>query len=317
MSVFTPLQRDELEAFVAPYGLGRLLAFEGIAAGTENSNFFVSLEAGECVLTLVEQPERRATLGFVVRLLDRLEDAGLQVPHALRTADGQAIGELAGLAALLQPRLPGRHVLQPGVAHCRAIGDWLGRLHQITRQACLEQDNDRGFDWILDVGPLQALHLPEAERVLLAEALAELAGERHHLDALPQANLHGDLFRDNVLFEGADLSGVLDFHNACSGPMLLDLAIVANDWCSTADGQLEPARLTALLAAYGARRPFAAVEATLWSVVLRAAALRFWLSRLIAAQAHAGQAVLIKDPDEFRQVLMQRRQGVPGLPLAL
>lgn len=317
MSVFTPLQHAELAVFVAPYQLGRLLAFEGIAAGTENSNFFVSLEAGECVLTLIERPERQATLGFVVALLDRLDAAGLKVPHALRTREGRAIGELAGLPALLQPRLPGRHVLQPGVAHCRAIGDWLGRLHQLTREAALEQPNDRGFDWILEVGPLQALSLPEAERALLAETLAELAGERQHLESLPQANLHGDLFCDNALFEGAELSGVLDFHNACLGPMLLDLAIVANDWCSEPDGRLDAPRLSALLGAYGAHRPFVAREALLWPLVLRAAALRFWLSRLIAAQANAGQAVLIKDPGEFRQRLEQRRVAVPGLPFAL
>lgn len=316
MSVFTPLQRPELQAFLAPYGLGRLLDFQGIAAGTENSNFFVSLERGEYVLTLVERGPREA-LGFAVALLDVLHAAGLPVPYALRTADGTAIGELAGLPALLQPRLPGRHVGLPNAHHCQAVGELLARLHLATRTACIERPSDRGFAWMLGEGPLQALRLDDAGRALLRGALEEIARLRPRLDALPAANLHGDLFRDNVLFDGNRLSGVIDFHNACSGPMLYDLAIAANDWCVEPCGAFDRARLDALLAGYAALRPFGAAEAELWPAMLRAACVRFWLSRLIAAEAFAGQDVLIKDPAEFRQLLQARQGALPGLPFAL
>ncbi|SDU05559.1 homoserine kinase [Geopseudomonas guangdongensis] len=316
MSVFTPLQRPELQAFLAPYGLGRLLDFQGIAAGTENSNFFVSLERGEYVLTLVERGPREA-LGFAVALLDVLHAAGLPVPYALRTADGTAIGELAGLPALLQPRLPGRHVGLPNAHHCQAVGELLARLHLATRAACIERPSDRGFAWMLGEGPLQALRLDDAGCALLRGALEEIARLRPRLDALPAANLHGDLFRDNVLFDGNRLSGVIDFHNACSGPMLYDLAIAANDWCVEPCGAFDRARLDALLAGYAALRPFGAAEAELWPAMLRAACVRFWLSRLIAAEAFAGQDVLIKDPAEFRQLLQARQGALPGLPFAL
>ncbi len=316
MSVFTPLQRPELQAFLAPYGLGRLLDFQGIAAGTENSNFFVSLERGEYVLTLVERGPREA-LGFAVALLDVLHAAGLPVPYALRTADGTAIGELAGLPALLQPRLPGRHVGLPNAHHCQAVGELLARLHLATRAACIERPSDRGFAWMLGEGPLQALRLDDAGCALLRGALEEIARLRPRFDALPAANLHGDLFRDNVLFDGNRLSGVIDFHNACSGPMLYDLAIAANDWCVEPCGAFDRARLDALLAGYAALRPFGAAEAELWPAMLRAACVRFWLSRLIAAEAFAGQDVLIKDPAEFRQLLQARQGALPGLPFAL
>lgn len=319
MSVFTPLQRHELEAFLAPYGRGRLLGFEGIAAGTENSNFFVSLEHGEYVLTLVERGPRDG-LGFAVALLDVLHDAGLPVPYALRTADGTALGELAGLPALLQPRLPGRHVGAPNPQHCRAVGELLARLHLATRAAIIEQPSDRGLDWMLAEGPLQALPLDDAARALLRGALEEIVRLRPRLEQLPQANLHGDLFRDNVLFDGNHLSGVIDFHNACSGAMLYDLAIAANDWCVEPCGEFDLARLQALLAGYAALRPFGAAEAELWPAMLRVACVRFWLSRLIAAQAHAGQArVLVKDPEEFRRLLQARQLTATGqgLPFAL
>ncbi|WP_028241073.1 homoserine kinase [Stutzerimonas azotifigens] len=313
MSVFTPLERTDLEPFLARYGRGRLLAFQGIAAGSENSNFFVSLERGEYVLTLVERGPV-ADLPFFIELLDVLHEAELPVPYALRDGSGEALRSLAGKPALLQPRLPGRHVAEPGTAHCAQVGALLARLHRATQGRVLERRSDRGLDWMLEAGPGLLDTLGTAPRALLDEALAEIRALKAQILALPRANLHADLFRDNVLFEGSTLTGVIDFYNACAGPMLYDLAIAVNDWCSHADGALDRPRAQALLAAYAAQRRFTPAEAELWDAMLRIACVRFWLSRLIAARAHAGQAVLIHDPAEFERRLAARRAS-PSLPL--
>ncbi|MGV8842201.1 MAG: homoserine kinase [Pseudomonas sp.] len=316
MSVFTPLERGELSVFLAPYNLGRLLDFQGIAAGSENSNFFVSLEQGEFVLTLIERGPS-ADLPFFIELLDVLHGAHLPVPYALRTGDGQALRELAGKPALLQPRLPGKHVSEPNAQHCREVGALLARLHLATRERVLERKSDRGLDWMLSEGPTLALQLPASELPLLRDALAEIATLKSRLLALPRANLHADLFRDNVLFDGNHLAGVIDFYNACAGPMLYDLAIALNDWCSNLDGTLDDDLARALLGAYASLRPFTPAEAELWPAMLRTACVRFWLSRLIAADSFAGQAVLIHDPSEFQRRLENRQQVEITLPLAL
>lgn len=316
MSVFTPLERHELEVFLAPYGLGRLRDFQGIAAGSENSNFFVSLEQGEYVLTLVERGPM-ADLPFFIELLDVLHDAGLPVPYALRTRDGEALRSLAEKPALLQPRLSGKHVREANAHHCQEVGSLLARIHVATRDAPIERRSDRGLDWMLAEGPSQALKLDDEALPLLRDALAEIAALKPRILALPRANLHADLFRDNVLFDGNHLAGVIDFYNACSGPMLYDLAITLNDWCSHEDGSLDGARARALLGAYAALRPFTATEAELWPAMLRVACVRFWLSRLIAAESFAGQEVLIHDPAEFQRRLAQRQQVNLPLPFAL
>jgi homoserine kinase type II len=316
MSVFTPLEHHELEAFLAPYQLGRLRDFQGIAAGSENSNFFVSLEQGEFVLTLIERGPS-ADLPFFIELLDVLHEAGLPVPYALRTKDGEALRSLAEKPALLQPRLDGKHVSQANPHHCQEVGTLLARIHLATRGHVLERKSDRGLDWMLEEGPSLALKLSEAQLPLLRDALAEIHGMKPRILALPRANLHADLFRDNVLFDGNHLAGVIDFYNACSGPMLYDLAIALNDWCSHADGQLDYPRARAMLGAYAALRPFNAAEAELWPTMLRLACVRFWLSRLIAAESFAGQDVLIHDPGEFQRRLAQRQQVNLALPLAL
>jgi homoserine kinase type II len=316
MSVFTPLERPELEAFLAPYNLGRLIDFQGIAAGSENSNFFVSLEQGEFVLTLIERGPS-ADLPFFIRLLDVLHDAGLPVPYALRTTAGEALRSLADKPALLQPRLSGKHVQTPNAHQCQEVGSLLAHIHLATRDNPIPRQSDRGLDWMLAEGPTQALQLSDEQVPLLRDALQEIQTLKARLQALPQANLHADLFRDNVLFDGSHLAGVIDFYNACSGPMLYDLAIALNDWCSEPDGSLDLKRAQALLATYASLRPFTAAETELWPSMLRIACVRFWLSRLIAAQAFAGQEVLIHDPAEFERRLSQRQKVGLALPIAL
>lgn len=316
MSVFTPLARPELETFLAPYGLGRLRDFQGIVAGSENTNYFISLEQGEFVLTLVERGPVQ-DLPFFIELLDVLHEADLPVPYALRTTDGSALRELAGKPALLQPRLPGKHVSEPNTQHCVQIGELLGHLHLATRDHVLERKTDRGLDWMLTEGAELVSHLDPASGGLLKTALEEIERLKPGIMALPRSNLHADLFRDNALFEGTHLTGLIDFYNACSGPMLYDLAIALNDWCSREDGQIDPQRARAMLGAYAALRPFTSGEAELWPTMLRVGCVRFWLSRLIAAESHAGQDVLIHDPMEFQKRLEQRQKTHIPLPFAL
>jgi len=316
MSVFTPLSRAQLQDFLAPYGLGTLKDFQDIAAGSENSNFFIHLGTDQYVLTLIERGPVQ-DLPFFIELLERLHQAAFAVPYAIATKSGETLRSLAGKPALLQPCLPGEHVDSPAPEHCAEVGRWLGALHSLTREAPLLRKSDRGLDWMLSEGEQLKLSLAEGEAALLQAALDEIRTQREAILALPQANLHADLFRDNVLFAGNQLSGVIDFYNACSGPMLYDLAIALNDWCVDEGGALHLPRAHALLGSYAALRPFTAAEAALLPCLLRVAAVRFWLSRLLAERAFAGQDVLIKDPHEYARLLAQRQQVDLRLPLAL
>lgn len=316
MSVFTPVTRPELETFLAPYGLGRLLDFQGIAAGTENSNFFISLEQGEFVLTLVERGPVE-DMPFFIELLDVLHEADIPVPYALRDRDGNALRELAGKPALLQPRLSGKHIKAPNTQHCAQVGVLLAQIHLATRTRMITRKTDRGLDWMLDTGAQLLPRLTPGQGRLLQGTLAEIDAHKAQILALPKANLHADLFRDNVMFEGTHLTGVIDFYNACSGPMLYDLAITLNDWCSDSQNAIDVPRAQALLGAYAAVRRFTAAEAELWPVMLRVACVRFWLSRLIAAESFAGMDVMIHDPAEFEVRLAARQEVSLALPFAL
>ena len=308
MAVFTPLTRAQLEVFVQPYGLGPLLDYQPISEGSENSNFFVSLEQGEFVLTLIERGQSHE-LPFFIELLEHLHHQGFAVPYAVPTMDGQALRQLAGKPALLQPRLAGQHVRHAEAVHCRAVGQWLARLHLATAAQPLQRPSDRGLPWMLEQGPRLAERLDPVAAKLLRATLAEIPCLQAALATLPQANLHGDLFHDNVLFDGSRLSGVIDFYNACSGSQLYDLAITVNDWCSQPDGQLDASRQQALLNAYSELRPWCAAEFKQWPRMLRIACLRFWLSRLLAVDGQPGLSGQPKDPWQYQQMLACRWQG--------
>ena len=317
MSVFTPVEREQLTDFLSGFDLGRLVDHSGITGGTENSNFFVATEQGEYVLTLIERGPI-AELPFLVELLDRLHGAGLPVPYAIRDRQARALHELNQRPALLQPRLPGRHVDVTDASHCHAVGKTLALLHNATADSGLQRHSDRGLEWMTTETRTLLERSASSTRRLLQSMLVVLERLQQERPDLPRALLHGDLFRDNVLFDGHHLTGVIDFYNAFSGWALYDVAICVNDWCLADMGGLDVRRADALLAGYASQRRFTPLEAEHWPDLLRLAALRFWLSRELAADQHAEQnGVLVKNPMHFQQLLEMHREVRVKLPMAL
>jgi homoserine kinase type II len=117
-----------------------------------------------------------------------------------------------------------------------------------------------------------------------------------------------------VLFDHGRVSGLLDFFYACDDLYVFDLAIAINAWCSEADGRLDRYRMRSLVAAYDAVRSLEQAEHAALPPMLRAAALRFWVSRLLDVQSpRAGGLTAARDPDEFLRILLARRAKLSGI----
>ena len=312
MAVFTELTRHEVEAFVAHLKAGALLELAPIGAGIENTNYFVTTRAGAWVLTVFERLSH-AQLPFYLRLMQHLARRGLPVPEPQADAAGELVHTLHGKPAALCTRLPGQHVEAPGAAHCAALGRTLAGLHAAAADFALDQPNLRGLAWWRSIAPQVRPFLDADAARLLDDEMAfqqQLAASAAYA-GLPRAAVHADLFRDNVLFDGdtaTHLSGCVDFYFAGVDTLLFDLAVCINDWCLADDsGRLDEARATALLGAYGAQRALSAAEHRLFPALLRAAALRFWLSRLADRHLPREAALLQpKDPRHFERVLRER-----------
>ena len=314
MAVFTALGRDDIERFVAHYDLGELLGAEGISAGIENTNYFVTTTHGAYVLTVFERLSFRE-LPFYLELMLHSAQHELPVPAPQRNHGGALMGELRGKPAAIVTRLPGRSVEHPDITQCSQVGEFLARLHLAGREFPLFQPNLRGIGW-------WKATLPRLEQFLSSDDYRELAEEVVFQDSffrsavfeeLPSGPIHADLFRDNVLFDGAHIGGVIDFYFAGCSLWLFDLAVTVNDWCVDLDsGAFDLSRAMALMEAYHARRPLTAAEHSCWRTVLRAAALRFWMSRLDDLHRPRDAHLLVPhDPGRFERMLQRRRSDAP------
>lgn len=320
MAVFTTVPREELVDWLHRYDAGTLLDFEGIASGIENSNYFVTTDAGRFVLTLFERLSCEV-LPFYVGLMHHLAACGIPCPDPVADRDGAVVGRLAGKPAALFTRLAGRAEERPGPAHCRQVGALLARMHRAAADYPRQLANPRGRAWWSRAAAQVQPHVAPAQARLLEDEIRcqERFAATTAYRSLPASAVHADLFRDNVLFDADDaqprLSGVIDFWFAGVDTWLFDLGVAVNDWCiDDADGSFDEARLRALLEAYRACRPLQAVECEAWPMMLRAAALRFWLSRLFDLHLpRPAQLVTPKDPAHFERILELRRAGVAAL----
>ena len=237
MAVFTPLSDAQVAAFLEKFDVGSLVSLQGVAGGTENSTFFVTTERREMVLTLFEQGEHEE-LPFFVELLDYLDEHGLPVPGTIHDREGVALHSLAGKPALLFPRLPGKHPTAPNLAQCQALGSALGRMHKVSQHFPGHRPNPRNLHWLRAVHHKVLTYISPDDQTLMKNEVDDFETAFSQYGALPQGALHGDLFRDNTLYEGDQLGGIIDFYNGCTGDLLFDLAIVINDWASNEDGSL-------------------------------------------------------------------------------
>lgn len=305
MAVFTPVSKAELTRWLQAYTIGALLEFEGIASGIENTNFFVTTTRGRYVLTLFEKLTR-GELTYYLNLMAHFARHGIPAPAPIADHGNQLLGELNGKPAAIITRLTGRSEMQPDAAHCAAVGAMLAQIHVAGCSFDMRAANPRGPKWWRATAPQVEPFLDRGQRDLLQDELAFQSS--HRLNQLPRGVVHGDLFRDNVLFEGSEIGGVIDFYFAGDDALLFDIAVCVNDWCADDAGELTRDRTQALLAAYHAVRPLAAGERAAWPALLRAAALRFWLSRLFDLHLpRLGEIIHAHDPDRFRRILELRR----------
>ncbi|MCX7152092.1 MAG: homoserine kinase [Proteobacteria bacterium] len=312
MSVFTTVTPDQLAHWLRGYAIGTLVELRGIASGIENTNYFVTTTQGRYVLTLFERLPS-AELPFYLDLMAHLAHHGIPCPLPIANQDNRLLGELNGKPAALVTRLAGEPVMQPAAGHCARIGEVLADMHLAGRSFATVQENPRGPHWWRWAAPQVVPFLDTPKAALLRDELAFQAGHRH--DALPRGPIHADLFRDNVLFDGPRVGGVIDFYFAGVDAWLFDVAVTLNDWCVGPNGEIDGSRAGALLAAYRARRDFSPIERAAWPVMLRAAALRFWLSRLFDFYLpRPGELTHAHDPEHFRRILELRVAGAAALP---
>jgi len=309
MAVYTDVADDELRAFIALYDIGEVLSCKGIAEGVENSNFLVTTERGNFILTLYERRVAPADLPFFIALMEHLAARGVACPTPVRARDGFALRQLCGRPAAIATFLAGMWPRRVQPFHCAGVGAALAGLHHAGASFGMTRSND------LSVSGWQRLYAACGSRAV--EVQPGLAGEVEAdlllIEAewprdLPTGVIHADLFPDNVFFREREVSGLIDFYFACTDFLAYDLAVCLNAWCFEADGSLNVTKARLLLDGYRRIRPLTSDELAALPLLARGSALRFLLTRLFDwLNQPAGALVRPKDPLEFLRKLRFHR----------
>ncbi len=315
MAVFTPVTEEEAAGLIAEWPAGELLALKPIAAGVENTNYFVTTGKGEWVLTVFEKLNDR-TLPFYISFMEHLGKKGCAVAQPLRTKHGDLFIHFKGKPAILTNRLSGEDGAEVNACGCASMGRILAKMHLASEDFPLVQELPRGLsEWIANI-PAILPHIPDELRSDLANELqAQIALQGGNAwKALPAGAVHADLFRNNAKVvnagtENEAVTGVFDFFFAGTAPFLYDLAVTMNDWCTDLNtGAFVPEKAQAFISAYSSVRPLSHQEKMLWRGALCAAAFRFWVSRLTDYYMPREASLLTPhDPEPMHRVLRNRR----------
>ncbi|WP_312209657.1 homoserine kinase [Acinetobacter variabilis] len=313
MSVYTTLTLKEVQDFAAPYGL-EVIDLIPIQGGIQNTNYFLVCENQQYVLTVFEDMDEQAA-GELVPVLQHLGQAGLAVPVPL-SHSGKAIHTLKNKPAQIAPRMMGEHPMPSTVAQAEAIAIAQAKMHVALKDFKLERAFVRDHAYWYNVAQEIKPSLNAADKVLLGKLLGLYEALTAVYPDRPRGFIHSDLFRDNTLFEGDQLKGILDFYELNKDEFLFDIAITLNDFCTNyPEVTLNEEKANAFLKAYETVRPLTADEKSCLELYLAMAAGRFWMMRLQVAQKNAaegriGEDILQKNPEEMRNMLIERLKFV-------
>ncbi|MFN4051449.1 MAG: homoserine kinase [Acinetobacter junii] len=314
MSVYTPLSLEDVQAFAEPYGLV-VIDLIPIQGGIQNTNYFlVDQTQKHYVLTVFEELDAEGA-GELVPVLDCLGEAGVAVAVPLKH-HGQAIHSIADKPAQIAPRLMGEHPEEATLLQIQAIAQAQAKIHVALKDFPLKRDFNRNHQYWSVVAEQLRPNMNDDDQSLLDQVFQQFAKITQQYPDRPVGFIHSDLFRDNTLFEGDQLRGILDFYELNQDEFLFDIAISINDFCTAyPNAHLDQAKAKAFLAAYQSIRQLTADELTCLNIFLAMAACRFWSMRLQVAQKNAeqgraGEDISQKDPMEMRMMLQDRLQKV-------
>ncbi|NML06053.1 homoserine kinase [Sphingomonas sp. G-3-2-10] len=281
MAVYTQVSAEALSAFLTRFDAGELVSAKGIAEGVENSNYLVDTTTARFILTLYEKRVDAADLPWFMALLDHLAKRGNKVPPAIPDRDGRLIHELEGRPACLIEFLSGVSVTHPTPAQARAAAEAMGRMHAGLADFAQPRVNSMGAQtWAEQLArcgrDLDSIQAGLFDRV--SQALDRvLADWPSHL---PVSAIHADLFPDNVLMLGEQVTGLIDFYFACTDIRAYDVAVMHGAWAFDGTGRNYDAQVgRALIEGYTASFGLSDDERAALPVLAEGAAIRFLLSR--------------------------------------
>ena len=304
MSVYTILKNKEFRDIISRYNIGSLKSSTGISDGITNTNYFLNTTKGKYVLTIFEDVKKSKVINYL-KLMNFFSSEGLCAPEIMLTKSGDLLTTIKNKPCSIMQKLNGATVEKTNIDICRSLGKLIARFHIASSKFKTKIINSRDIIWVEKTIDKLKNDVSKSQMKLLINARKVFTDFFNR--KLPMGIIHSDLFRDNVLANKNNITGIIDYYYSFTGPLVYELAVIINDWCVNKDGSINKRRVEALIQSYNSVRKINKSEMKEINNAMVAASLRFYLSRLSdMVFPKVGEITHIKDPYIFENILVQR-----------
>jgi len=304
MAVYTKLTNNNLKEFFLKYNLGKLINYQGIQQGIENTNYLVNTDKGKYILTIYEKRVEEKDLPFFIALMRNLFDAGFPSPEPIINKNGNYITEVLNKKAAIVSFLNGTAKKELSSENCYEIGMYAAKMHTVTKKLSVRRENKLSINsWRKIYNNVQkncSKIYPNLDKII-EKNLEEI--ENNWPKNIPSGIIHADLFPDNIFFTKNKLSGIIDFYFSCYDFYALEIAICLNALCfegKNANLSFNVTKAKSFIDGYSSIRNLAQEEKNHLKILCQGAAMRFLLTRVFDyLNLTEGALVKIKDPVEY------------------
>ena len=304
MAVYTKLSENNLKDFFSKYNLGKLLKFQGIQEGIENSNYFVKTDSGKFILTIYEKRVEEKDLPFFMGLMKNIFNKNFPSPEPIINKNGNYITEIFGKKAAVVSFLEGASKKNLTPDNCYEVGIYTAKLHMITKNLNIKRTNRLSVNsWRLIYRKIQrdcSKIYPDLTKII--ERNLEIIEDKWPKN-IPRGIIHADLFPDNIFFKGNKLTGIIDFYFSCYDFYALEIAICLNALCFEGKSKnlsFNVTKAKKFIDGYSSIRKLTEEEKESLKILCHGAAMRFLLTRVFDYLNLTEDALVkIKDPVEY------------------
>ena len=304
MAVYTKLSENNLKDFFSKYNLGKLLKFQGIQEGIENSNYFVKTDSGKFILTVYEKRVEEKDLPFFMGLMKNIFNENFPSPEPIINKNGNYITEILGKKAAVVSFLEGASKKNLTPDNCYEVGIYTAKLHMITKNLNIKRTNRLSVNsWRLIYRKIQrdcSKIYPDLTKII--ERNLEVIEDQWPKN-IPRGIIHADLFPDNIFFKGSKLTGIIDFYFSCYDFYALEIAICLNALCFEGKNEnlsFNVTKAKKFIDGYSSIRKLTEEEKESLKILCHGAAMRFLLTRVFDYLNLTEDALVkIKDPVEY------------------
>ena len=306
MAVYSPISKEELEIFLQQYNIGKLIKYEGILEGIENTNYKLETSKNIYILTIFEKRVSPEDLPFFINLKNHLTKKKFLCPKPIKNRNQKYINLIKNKNCVIISYLEGNKTSTVENNHCNQVGKMLALLHNQSKDFNGKRNNSMNYNQWKNI----FLKIQNKKDNQFSNIMPNINDELLYLETawpknLPKGIIHADAFQDNVFFKKNKFSGLIDFYFACNDFLAYDIALTINAWCFDNKAEFKKNRFLNIIQGYESLRQLTQIEKKHLSTLLRGAALRILITRIHDYVFHSkGAYVELKDPQEYNSILL-------------